>query len=169
MVDIATKAIESNAGYSDCGKHRYYLDRLFAPHRGRCINFIMLNPSTATEEWNDPTVLRCENRALLWGYESMIITNLFSFRATDPRDMKAAGIDAIGGAENDREIKEAAWCADMIICAWGGGGKHLGRGKAVLASLKEKNADKLHCLKQSKDGTPWHPLYLPYSAQPIKL
>jgi hypothetical protein len=55
---------ESLAVYSDCERYRYLLTRVWEP--GRKALFVMLNPSTATEVQNDPTVERCERRARPW-------------------------------------------------------------------------------------------------------
>jgi hypothetical protein len=57
--------------------------------------FIMLNPSTATEVQNDPTVERCERRARALGFGAFRVLNIFAWRATDPRDMRAAA-DPVG-------------------------------------------------------------------------
>jgi hypothetical protein len=57
----------SEAVYSDCERYRYLLTRVWGS--GPKALFVMLNPSTATEVQNDPTVERCERRARagLWG------------------------------------------------------------------------------------------------------
>ena len=56
----------SEAVYSDCERYRYLLTRVWGP--GPKALFVMLNPSTATEVQNDPTVERCERRARALGY-----------------------------------------------------------------------------------------------------
>lgn len=124
----------------------------------------MLNPSTADEVANDPTVERCERRARMWGYRRLIVTNLFAFRATDPRDMKAA-IDPVG-AENDAAILAAAEVSDLVLCAWGTHGNHLRRADRVRALLDSQRV-RLKCLRMAKGGAPCHPLYLPYELEPI--
>jgi hypothetical protein len=123
----------------------------------------MLNPSTADEVQNDPTVERCERRARHLGFGSFRVTNIFAWRATDPRDMKAA-LDPIG-SENDRILTKGATWADQIIAAWGVHGAHLGRGPQVAAMLRNGKTPVFH-LGLSKQGHPKHPLYLPYAQQP---
>jgi hypothetical protein len=92
---------ESEAVYSDCENYRFLLTRTWGD--GPRALFIMLNPSTATEFQNDPTVERCERRARALGYGAFRVTNIFAWRATDPRDMRAAP-DPVG-AENDRDLR----------------------------------------------------------------
>ena len=153
----------STALYSDDERYRYDLVRTWDATGGR-INFVMLNPSTATELANDPTVERCERRARALGYGAFRVTNIFAYRATDPRDMRAQD-DPIGPA-NDAAIAEAAAWADTIVCAWGTHGAHLGRGAQVAALLRDA-ARPLTTLGLSKDGHPKHPLYIGYSVQPV--
>ena len=152
----------STAVYSDCKAYRYTLTRTWDPAGSRAL-FVMLNPSTATEVQNDPTVERCERRARALGFGAFRVTNIFAFRATDPRVMRAAG-DPVGPA-NDAAIAESAPWADQIICAWGTHGAHLGRGPEVEALLRATGRPLWH-LGLSKAGHPKHPLYIAYSQQP---
>ena len=130
----------------------------------RRVAFVMLNPSTATEVANDPTVERCERRARALGYGAMRVTNIFAFRATDPKVMRAHP-EPVGGAANDAAIAEAAAWADDVVCAWGAHGAHLGRGPAVERLLRGAGARPL-ALGLSKDGHPRHPLYVGYAVRP---
>ena len=128
------------------------------------MGFVMLNPSTATETQNDPTVERCERRARALGFGSFTVVNIFAWRDTDPRAMRAAA-DPIGPA-NDDAILECATVAHQIICAWGAHGAFLGRGAQVAALLRHVEKPLYH-LGLSKEGHPKHPLYIPYSTTPI--
>jgi hypothetical protein len=152
----------SVATYSNCEHYRYALTRTWDPNAAR-VNFLMLNPSTATEVQNDPTVERCERRARALGFGAFRVTNIFAYRATDPRDMRAAA-DPIG-AENDAAILDAAQWAGRVVCAWGTHGAHLARGAVVEALLRETGLPLLH-LGLSKAGHPKHPLYISYATQP---
>ena len=156
-MDIKTRAIHSSAVFSGCREYRYTLERKFCDCTPGMVNFIMLNPSTATEEFNDPTVSRCESMTLLKGFGNMVVTNIFAFRATDPLAMKAKQGAAIG-TENDKHILEVSKRADLVVCAWGNHGDFLGRGKAVMAMLQKENI-KPYCIKISGIGQPVHPLY----------
>ncbi len=152
----------SIAVYSDCERYRYSLTRIWDPS-GQKAAFVMLNPSTATEVQNDPTVERCERRARALGFGAFQVTNIFAWRDTDPRKMRAAA-DPIG-PENDAAILDSASWADQVICAWGTHGAHLDRGPAVERLLRAQDHPLWH-LGLSQAGHPKHPLYIAYAQQP---
>ncbi len=154
---------ESFATYSDCENYRYQLTRTW-DGLGQKALFVMLNPSTATEFQNDPTVERCERRARALGFGAFRVTNIFAFRATDPKVMRAQS-DPVG-PDNDAAIAESAAWADRIICAWGGHGVHLARGVAVTRLLRETGKP-LFQLGLTQAGEPKHPLYIGYAVQPV--
>lgn len=152
----------STAVYSDCELYRYSLTRVWDASQQRVV-FVMLNPSTATEVQNDPTIERCEQRSRALGFGGFCAVNIFALRATDPRDMRAAKDPE--GPENAQALLDAAQWADMVIAAWGVHGEHRGQGPAVAAQLHAEGHRMYH-LGLTKAGHPRHPLYLPYSAQP---
>lgn len=152
----------SVAVYSDCMAYRYVLTRVWDVGGAKAL-FVMLNPSTATEVQNDPTVERCERRARALGFGAFRVCNIFAYRATDPRAMRAQP-DPVG-PENDAAIASSAGWADRIICAWGTHGVHMGRGAAVAGLLRDTGAPLYH-LGLSKGGHPKHPLYIAYDQQP---
>lgn len=154
-------ATKSTAIYSNCEQFRYELTRIWGD--GRRLTYVMLNPSTASETRNDPTVERCERRARVMGFSAFRVVNIFAFRATKPQDLKKAN-HAIG-PENDRFLISAVDWADMVLCAWGAHGAHLGRGAQVEAILREQGDDLWH-IGLTKAGAPRHPLYISYSQQP---
>jgi len=154
---------KSTAIYSDCEKYRYALTRVW-DEGGKRVLFVMLNPSTATELQNDPTVERCERRARALGYGAFRVTNIFAWRDTDPRNMRAA-VEPIG-AQNDAAILEGAAWADSVVAAWGTHGEFLNRGAAVSGLLRNAGMPIYH-LGLSKAGHPKHPLYISYAQQPI--
>lgn len=121
--------------------------------------FIGLNPSTADEVNNDPTVRRCIGYARDWGYDALCMTNIFAYRATDPQVMKSMA-DPIG-PDNDRALRKMSRSAGIVIAAWGTHGAFAGRHQAVLKMLPN-----LHCLRLTKDGFPAHPLYLRSDLKP---
>jgi hypothetical protein len=151
----------SEAVYSDCELYRYLLTRTWG--EGPKALFVMLNPSTATEVQNDPTVERCERRARALGFGAFRVTNIFAFRATDPRVMRAVA-DPVGPG-NDAAIQDSALWADTIVCAWGNHGLHLNRGAAVIELLRSTGAPLSH-LGLTGQGQPRHPLYVSYDQQP---
>jgi len=152
----------SVAVYSDCESYRYLLTRVWDPAGAKAL-FIMLNPSTATEVQNDPTVERCERRARALGFGAFRVTNIFAWRDTDPKAMRAAA-DPVGPG-NDGAILDSCPWADRIICAWGTHGAHLDRGAAVAALLRGTGLPLFH-LGLTKGGHPKHPLYIAYAEQP---
>ncbi len=152
----------STAVYSDCERYRYMLTRVWDPAGGKVL-FVMLNPSTATEVQNDPTVERCERRARALGFGAFRVTNIFAWRDTDPRKMRAAP-DPVG-PQNDTAIVESCDWADRIVAAWGTHGAHLGRGADVTALL-QGTGRAIHHLGLTKAGHPKHPLYIAYQEQP---
>lgn len=155
----------SGATFSQCGQYRYLLWRHFnGPRIGRMVNFCMLNPSTADEADNDPTVERCCVRAKEWGFDSMFVTNIFGLRSTDPAGLKKVA-DPVG-PENDSFLWSSANAAAMVVCAWGNHGKLNGRSLQVLEMFKMHCVPELRAFSITKTGEPNHPLYLGYSVQP---
>lgn len=151
-----TDLFDRVATFSEDRAHRYTLVRRVQPYGFRTVAFVMLNPSTADETNDDPTIRRCIAYARAWNFERLVVGNLFAFRATDPRDMKAAA-DPVGTL-NDAYLVEIAKRAELVVCAWGQHGKHRVRADHVAWMMRRFND--LHALELSNDGTPKHPLYL---------
>ena len=126
---------------------------------GKFIMFIGLNPSTADETKDDPTIRRCIGFAKRWGYGALCMTNLFAFRATNPKDMiRHAEPVGIG---NGSHLIEVAQSAGECVAAWGKHGRHNHRDSDVITLFEISGlASKLRCLGVNSDGTPKHPLYL---------
>ena len=158
---------QSEAHFSPCEKYRYWLRRDWDLSL-KAISFLMLNPSTADEMQNDPTIERCQRRAIAMGYGSMIIVNLFPFRMTDSTQLITVA-DLLGDAkEADDCIIRAVDASDMTVCGWGKHPLAAPRGQDVLSQLKKANLqDKVKCLQLNADNSPQHPLYIAYSKQPV--
>jgi hypothetical protein len=140
-----------SAVFSPCRRYRYELWRRWED--GPYCMFIGLNPSTADSKKDDPTIRRCTRFAHDWGYAALCMTNLFAFQTPDPKILMAAE-DPIG-PENNGTLQRVAAGAGIVIAAWGTYGRYLRRGVTVATMLPD-----LHCLHQTKDGMPGHPLYL---------
>ncbi len=153
----------STAIYSPCEGYRYALTRTW-DDTGRKVLFVMLNPSTATEVQNDPTVERCERRARTLGFGAFRVCNIFAYRATDPKDMRRQSDP--NGPDNDAAILAGAAWADTVVCAWGTNGEHHQRGPQVEVLLRASGKPLFH-LGLSKAGHPKHPLYIAYAHQPV--
>ena len=143
--------VNKNATFSDCQKYRYALSRTWNGKK-KTILFIGLNPSTANEKIDDPTIRRCINYAQNWGYGSLLMVNLFAYRATLPSELK--NVKNPIGNDNDLQIIEHSKKADIAVAAWGNEGTLLNRDKEVKKILPN-----LMCLKINKSGQPSHPLY----------
>lgn len=140
---------------------RYLLWRRWDPTLPEVV-FIGLNPSTADETKDDPTIRRCINFAKAWGYGSYIMCNLYGIRSTDPKGIKAVK-DPVG-LMNDACIQWAAnreQCG-VVIAAWGAGWWAQSRVDAVTRLVS-----RWYCLGRTKNGSPRHPLYMRGDATPI--
>jgi hypothetical protein len=123
--------------------------------------FIGLNPSTADEVRDDPTIRRCIRFAKDWGYSAVCVANLFAYRATRFVELKAQPEPI--GIENNAWLRQLANMADLIVAAWGVNGIYRKRDEQVLQLLPET----VMCLRQTKSGQPQHPLYLPAWMRPF--
>lgn len=136
--------------------YRYRLERCWSS--GPRVGFILLNPSTADETNNDPTIRRCINYAKRWGYGGMVLGNIFALRSTDPNVLYTN--PAPIGPENDAWLgRIAAEVGGDVVCGWGAHGAWMGRGKAVLKSLLDAGYRPRHWTLTAS-GEPGHPLYL---------
>ena len=106
---------ERSATFSPDRNYRYTLWRRWLDRRPSLM-VIGLNPSTADETKDDPTVRRCICFARDWGFGALCMTNLFAFRATDPNLMKAAP-EPIGDANNAALVLTAGQ-AGLVLAAW---------------------------------------------------
>ena len=155
--------ISTGACITSHGTYRYALWRIwdeFLP----TVAFIGLNPSTADETEDDPTIRRCVNYAKTWSYGGIYMLNLFAFRATEPKVMKAA-TDPVGPSNDTNILKYAKKC-DKVIAAWGTNGTLNNRNIDVETGLGSHGI-KLWCLKKTAGGHPNHPLYLKKDLKPI--
>lgn len=151
--------MKNSAKLSSCRKYRFALWRTW-DDKIPYAQFIGLNPSTADETEDDPTLIRCINFAKSWGYGGVVMSNIFAYRATAPKDMKKAK-DPVG-KNNNKWILKLAKNAGVVVAAWGNDGDYLDRSAEVRELVAE-----LHCLKMNKSGEPAHPLYLKASLRPI--
>lgn len=142
------------------GPYRYWLERRWA--EGPAVLFIMLNPSTADAEKDDPTIRRCMGFARSWGKPAIQVYNLYAFRATEPMKVFEAA-DPVG-PDNDRGLFRVAKYAGLIIAAWGTLARN-GRDRDVMGMLGYLGC-KVFCLEKTKEGHPKHPLYVRASVQP---
>jgi hypothetical protein len=152
--------------------HRYVLRRSWIGNGG-VVNFIMLNPSTADDTFDDATIRRCVGFAKRWGYCGLVVTNLFAYRATDPKDLKAllltnGGFREAIGEDNTAHIDREARMAHLVVCAWGDNvdsmPEYIGR-RDVDVMLMIGKRD-LYCIRRTKKGNPAHPVRESYTDAP---
>lgn len=155
-----TDTFTMGADFSPCRRYRYALWRRWGwnGYAQQCM-FIGLNPSTADETEDDPTVRRCIRFAKDWGFSGMFMMNAYGFRATDPRVMKAEP-EPIGDGNNEA-LSYRATHVGLIIAAWG---VHCteDREREVCDVIGRP----IHCLGRTKSGRPKHPLYLRADTKP---
>ncbi len=153
--------------FSPCERYRYTLFREVNPEGRGLTAFICLNPSTADATKDDPTVRRCMRFARDWGSRYFCMLNVFAFRATDPRDMKAQH-DPFG-KDNWHHVQRIARMADRVIAAWGVHGDWMNGDGIIRAAMvghmgssyeKGQSDIALKCLGKTKAGHPKHPLYI---------
>jgi len=161
MKDLFPGSMIRTAVISDCRKYRYSLSRKW-DKKLPCVTFCGLNPSTADDTSDDPTMIRCINFAKSWGYGSLYMINLFAIRCTDSGLLKSK--PNIIGKYNDFTIKSRSKLSEVVIACWGTKGSLYGRDKEVIDLI----GDKLYFLELSKDGFPKHPLYLKKTLRPKK-
>lgn len=155
---------------SPCGQYRYLLGRSWLNGSGmaesfRPMVFVMLNPSTADAEQDDPTITRCLGFARREGCNGIEVVNLFAYRSTDPQRLTA--VEDPVGPLNDAHIEEVCrkHSGSTFVAAWSA---ELAKFKRpalthrpfrVLRILRDHGIQPV-CLGTSKDGAPRHPLYI---------
>lgn len=142
--------------------YRYLLGREIGQGKSGRVGFVLLNPSTADHETNDATIRKCIGFAKLLGASELLVANCYAFRATDPKKLITAR-DPVGPL-NEQALTSLARHCDTLICGWG---RHARARGVETGKLLAKHArTQLLCLGLNKDGSPKHPLYVPYPKFP---
>ena len=161
-----TKPVCAGATFSRDHCYRYDLRRVLRGYddRTNCklVNFVLLNPSTADENKNDATLVRCTNYACDWGYDALVVTNLFALRSTHPKRLRAG---KPVGPSNDEFLVHWATASDRVVVGWGNHGVLHDRGQRVTELLRKYEIE-LHCLGTTCRGQPHHPLRLSGALKP---
>lgn len=158
--------------FSSDRKYRYKLDIIWDPSIPPQV-FIGLNPSTADENNDDPTVRRCIDYAKRWGAGGLRMLNAFAYRSTDWKALKTVESPFCHPDDSDhyRPWYLCKWNTfNRPIAAWGKHVEDVSRGynEALLKSFQSEGIN-LSYLKMNKDGTPSHPLYLKSNLIPLDL
>lgn len=164
-LDLFEPPFSCEAVFSPCMAYRYWLEWRWS--EAPALIVWMLNPSTADHQKLDPTISGLVKRAKRWGYGAVIVINLFAYRATDPRDMKAQA-DPIGPANDALSEIAIARSIDSgfpIVCGWGNHGLHRGR-DSWARDLARLRACPLSAFAITGEGQPQHPLYIAHDIRP---
>lgn len=165
--ELSTDELASGAIISPCGHYRYHLWRIWEPTLPVCV-WVMLNPSTADEHTDDPTIRKCIAIARHNGFGGISVRNVFAYRATDKTDLLKVN-DPVG-ADNSGHLLAARSVSILtrLVLGWGkpfGGSKlarHFKNAEMILKPLSP------YCIKQNKDGSPIHPLYQKNESKMVK-
>lgn len=154
-------------------EYRYVLGRKW-DSRASSVMFVMMNPSTADANIDDPTVARCIDFAQRWGAGTLYVTNIFAYRATHPLDL--LGVDDPVGPENDAHILRFAHVVGparaarpAIIMAHGNPPSLLRARGVEVCTMLRRHGFGLHALGINKDGSPRHPLYVRGDVTPFEI
>ena len=155
----------------ESNRHRYTLRRSWLGDGG-IVNFIMLNPSTADDVFDDATIRRCVGFAKMWGFSKLTVTNLFAYRATDPNDLKRllatdGGWRVAVGEDNTAHLDREARTSSLIVCAWGDNcemANSHAQDKAMMRMLRQYD---LYCIRKTARGNPAHPVRERYTDAPV--
>jgi hypothetical protein len=150
------------------GEKRQYRTKLIRGWDNRLptMLFVMMNPSVAKEDEDDPTVRKCWFKyARTWGFGRVWIGNTAAYRCTDQK--RLLEVDDPIGPENDKHLLEMAAESSLILFAYGTPHKSLRQRGIDVARMFRAEGHNLHVLRLSKNGIPVHPLYLPEDLKPI--
>lgn len=153
--------------YSSDRRYRYWLEVKLSGKGGVCM-FLMLNPGTENEDRERESTHRTRKRCMKFaereGYGTLLTCNLFALRSKDPRNLRKCSNPI--GSDNDQHILRKALESDLIICAWGDKGTHLGRANQVVQMLKSAElSEKMRHLGLTANEQPRHPLFIKKDAQ----
>ena len=165
----STNLIRSDAVFSDCGRYRYWLERIWDLQRP-ILPWVLLNGSTAGTVRNDPTVKRVIGFTRRWNFGGLWLVNAFAGVATKPVDLFA--MDDKVGPLNRHYVQKTirdAWqhtCSLTdtpelpVVLGWGNHGARGEQDRRVLDWISRAGAPvRLQCLGVTKRGCPRHPLY----------
>lgn len=161
MSDMFEGGVEHNVyhGALVIGDYRYNLYRIWDFEKPR-VTWIMLNPSTADADNDDPTIRRCIGFSKKFGYGGMSVVNLFPYRAANPKDLMLAKSPDGPTFRNKNSIQAHTGDGRVVICAWGAHGNHMNRAMWTASDLQERKVKLWRLGSPTKSGQPRHPLYL---------
>lgn len=141
--------MKKDAEFSDCGKYRYWLSRIWDAEKPNAM-CIGLNPSTANGIDDDRTITNLTELLKSLGYGGLYMLNLFAFISTDPDKLRECP-DPI--KDNDLYLKAVSGQCKDIIFAWGAFKQAEYRAQKVSKMFPDAL-----CFGKSAKGKPIHPL-----------
>lgn len=158
---------ERTAVMSRCKRYRFELRRVWGPGNS-LVMFVGLNPSTADQTTDDPTVRRWRGFAKAWGHDGMIVVNAHPLRSTDPRALKTHEYRGDEYAYNLKTIARLVAECDRVVCCWGANlpREHERTLVKELRTAAHFHGLELQHLGLTREGQPKHPLYLRGDTQP---
>lgn len=151
------KYLDASAEISACGRYRYWLSRRLSMGE-RTVLFVGLNPSTADATQDDPTIRRCVGFARDWGFDWLLMGNLYAWRSTDPKVLLHLNHLEAVGPDNQSALKWLSQKAELVVAAWG---RNKLNDYATALGARILALPQTRTLGTNQDGTPKHPLYLP--------
>lgn len=151
--------MKKSAKISPCGQYRYTLRRNWQgkDEATKSVAFVMLNPSVADGENDDPTLKRVIGFAKQNGFNDVLVVNLFALISSDPKRLQTHD-DPIG-EDNEIYLRHAVKNYGVVILAWGA--EPIAESEALnFLSEFTDDLDRFKCLGRNKNGSPKHPLYL---------
>lgn len=158
---------QAGADFNDDRTHRLRLWRTWDASRPPAV-FVGMNPSFADEHRLDNTTRKCRNWSEAWGYGGFVMLNAATRVSTDPNALRGLEAHEICLRDNLDVLADEAQRGGIVVCCWGAGGpvRAVGLPRLVARVLLAYAREKLHYLRLSADGHPWHPLYLPNATTP---
>jgi hypothetical protein len=147
-------------------EYRYTLIREWLTGSGTVL-WVMLNPSTADDKKDDPTVRKCIGFSKRWGFCRLVVVNLFAMRATDPRqllwEIENSGVNVAEGPDNLDAFEVSLASADRVVAAWGAFAPATKQAESIPCLLSQP----LYCIGRTQGGFPLHPSRAGYTAAPV--
>jgi hypothetical protein len=150
--------IDKGALFSDCRRYRYTLWRVWDVKKP-LVMVVGLNPSTANELADDPTIKRVTSIMHNWDAGGFFMVNLFALVTPYPEELFECE-DPV--KENDHYLQITGNICNRILFGWGNF-KVAGRDEIVKKMFPDA-----YCLHINKNGSPKHPLYCRQNSMPFK-
>jgi hypothetical protein len=151
------------ATFSEDRRYRYKLWRRWDLSNKKTAVFVGLNPSTADEKKDDPTIRRVISFAKAWGCGGVYMMNLFAYVSTNPKELRLDDNREMNLDLIFRNGRECLSDGGVVVFAWGAFKEARERGATVAELFPNAVA-----LEVNADGSPKHPLYVRGDIVPVR-